>query len=362
MKNISKDELGQSIPEKRMVAAITPAGRGALIECDIPEVAPGFVLIRACCSMISAGTHLGNVKNLRAEPANKDDEPTQIGYQSAGEVIRTGSNVSSFAPGDRVCCFGGEAVHSQWIVVPQNLCAKIPDNVNYEEVSGINLVLTAMHALRRAKPEFGERMLVVGMGVVGQLLCQLGHAAGLNVMAWDLNSYRLQIAKELGTTVINPLTDDAIASSMQFTNNDGFDIAVLAMGGDGTNVLAQVSDVMRKYPDGHKVGRIVFPGGLSTLCKWGAQGLDNLDLLCSARTGLGYKDKEWEKGDYEYPKSLVRWTTESNLNLALQWIEQGIINIPPLITKQYTLGQIDEAIDLLVDDPEHSITAVLTMP
>ncbi len=350
-----------SIPKQRMVAAISTSGQGTLIKTDIPAIKPGSVLVRFYCSMISAGTHLGNVKQQRTETEHSDNPPKPFGYQGAGEVISVGEGITSFVPGDRVCCFGDESVHSRWVVVPQNLCAKIPDNTSYEDASGMNLVLTAMQAMRRAKPEFGEKMLVVGAGVVGQVVCQLGHAAGLDVMAWDLSSMRLEVAARKGVSVCNVRDNDAVKAGMEFTEEKGFDIAVIVIGGNGTEVLRQVSDVMRRYPDGHKVGRIILPGGLETLCKWGAQGLDNLDLRCSARTGPGYKDKQWELGKVEYPESLVRWTTTTNLQLAIQWLNQGILDINMLITHRFMLKEVCQAVDLLAENPEKAIAVVLKM-
>ncbi len=350
-----------NIPKKRLVAVITGSGEGELREYAMPEIGKGSILIKCACSMISSGTHLGNVKQQRLNKTDNEDEPKIFGYQSAGTVVKTGSDVAKLQPGDRVCCYGGEAVHSNWVVVPQNLCEKLPDSIDYEDASGVNLVLTSIQALRRAKPEFGEKMLVVGMGVVGQIIAQAGISSGLDVMAWDLASMRLDTVAKQGVSVCNVLENNAVEAGLEFTKGSGFDIAIMAMGGNGTEVLRQVSDVMMKYPDGHKVGRIVIPGGMETLCKWGAQGLDNIDLRCSARTGPGYKDEQWELGEVEYPKSLVRWTSKTNLEMALQWIESGRLDIKSLLTHKFPLAEVEKAVNVLIDDPEQAIGVVLTM-
>src|SRR5690606_10132605 len=107
----------------------------------------------------SPGTQLGGIREVREGKAPPLAAHRRLGYQAAGEVVRVGERVRGLEPGQRVACFGGGALHTDLAVVPQNLCAVLPDPVTFEEASGMNLVLTAMHAVQRAEAQLGEFLL-----------------------------------------------------------------------------------------------------------------------------------------------------------------------------------------------------------
>lgn len=328
----------------------------------MPELARGHVLVRVAATMISPGTQLGTARRARTEgpPADSDGKPKRLGYQGSGTVAALGENVTQFESGDRVACFGAAAAHADWIVVPQNLCAKLPEQMSFAEASCPNLVLTALHALRRAEPMFGENTLVVGMGVVGQLAAQFAQLAGTETMVWDTVAGRLRIAERWGVhRAVNVKADDVAAAVSEFTHGFGFDTAVMAIGGDGNPALEQVRHAMKVSPDRHQMGRLIMVGGLSTQMSWGA-GMGNLDVRSASRAGPGYHDKAWEVGDREYPPVFVRWTARSNLELGLRWIAQGRLKVEPLITHRLPLERMEEAVDLLIDQPDEAMGVVLT--
>ncbi len=128
-------------------------------------------------------------------------------------------------------------------------------------------------------------------------------------------------------------------------------MAVMAIGGDGTQALQSVAKVMKLSPDTHAMGRICLVGGLSTLCRWGA-GLGNLDLRCCARTGPGYHDEAWEHGEAAYPAVFMRWTTRSNMEYVLRLISEGKLNVRALVTHRFPLARIDEAVTAHVEAPD----------
>lgn len=354
------------LPTKRRVAALTADGRGVIVEEPVPELPPGHLLIRTRRSMISAGTHLGNVRAKRAQGAGPDADAaaghvTPIGYQCVGEVVAVGTGVTRFEPGQRVAAFGPGAKHSGWNVVPQNLCAVVPTEVCDDDASGVNVLLTALQAVRRSEPVFGEYLLVVGMGIVGQLSAQIGQIAGYRVMGWDTLPLRLEIAQRWGIEGVHRVpASDTQAVVREFTASLGFDAAILAFGGDGSDTLTQVGEVMRTTPDGHQEGRVVLPGGVTTTARWGAA-LGNLDLRSSARTGPGYHDSEWEVGARDYPKPWVRWDTQTNLELALRYLAAGRLRVEPLLTHHFPLDEFAAAVDLLADEPESALGVVLDL-
>jgi len=345
--------------QSRTVWMLESDGRIKAVEEPLPQLGRGQVLLRIRASMISAGTQMRTVQLLRRGEAPPLAGPIQLGYQAAGDVLAVGEAVSRFQPGDRIACFGIGAQHADFGVVNQNLCVKLPDNVSYVEASGINLVLTALHAVRRAEPTIGEYMLVVGMGVVGQLVAQISRTNGLYVMGWDTIETRLAMARQHSADIAaDPRRDDLADVVDTFTEGLGFDAATLAIGGDGTAALEQVKTVMKTTPDTHAMGRIIMVGGLTTVSSWGA-GMGNLELRSSARTGPGYHDHAWEIGETEYPAVFVRWSTQNNLRLAVRMIGDRRIDAASLVTHQFPMHAAESAIDLLVNQGSEALGVVL---
>jgi threonine dehydrogenase-like Zn-dependent dehydrogenase len=347
---------------KRRAAAINDKGIAVVIEEAAPDVLPGQIMVRVHAASISPGTEMDAVRYARGDGPRKPGRLWRMGYQNAGDVAAVGEGVTQFRKGDRVTCFGaGYAYITDLAVVPQNLCCKLPDDVSFEEGAFGNLVLTGQHALRRAKPTMGERLLVVGMGLVGQLTAQYGRIAGLDVMGWDTFDSRLRIAKKCGIHgTVNVTKADSQAAARAFTDGQGFDISVLALGGDGDKAFNAARDVMQLSPDGHREGRMVMVGGLTVKMQGGA-GTGNLNILGAARTGPGYHDEAWEHGRADYPPVFMRWTTRTNMEWALRLMQRGELKIKPLITHRMPLNDFVTAIDLLMDKPDKAMGVVFSM-
>jgi len=350
------------MPKTRQVGALDGTGHAVVLTQPVPELRKGTVLVETRASLISPGTELGLAKSQRKDPAAQAGQPRPFGYQNSGVVVEVGPGVKEFKPGDRVSCLGGGyAQHATYSVVPKNLCARLPDNVSFEEGAFSNLVLTSLHAVRRGEPELGENLLVVGLGLVGQMAARLGQIAGMYVMGWDMSPFRCELAKKWGIDEVAVVgQEDEVAKSKAFTRNGGFDMAVMAFGGDGTKAVQSVKGVMLLSPDTHQMGRICLVGGLRTDLGWGAN-LGNLDLRCCSRTGPGYHDDPWEVGDYEYPPVFMRWTTRSNLEYALRLMSEGKLDVKCLITHRLPLARIDDAVAAHIEQPNSTMATVLLM-
>lgn len=346
---------------KRQLAIIDTQGRCQIIEEEIPSPGKGQVLIRLRASMISPGTQLTRVPEARAGDTNAMKDIRRMGYQGSGTVAALGEGVTQFEVGQRVACLGVGAGHATHGILAQNLCVAMPDGVTFEEASCMNLVLTAMQAYRRAEPELGQYMLIVGLGIVGQMTGQIARAGGQYVMGWDLLAGRRDVAKKMAChEAHDPRDENTKAICSKFTDGLGFDNAVFAIGGEGTKALRQVQSVMKITPDSHAMGSFIMVGGLSITTGWGAN-MGNLDVRSSSRSGPGYHDHDWELGNTSYPNVFVRWTAASNMRLAMRMMEEGKLNTNMVISHRLPLAEFGQAVDLLLNEPDKTQGVVLTM-
>ena len=204
---------------------------GAVIVEDVPapRVSPGTVVVRVSHSCISAGTEISGVRSS-AEPIwkralkhpdqvklalkmaqeqgvrrihrmikSKLTSGTAIGYSAAGEVIAVGEGVHDVEIGDRMACAGAQCAHHAEIIrVPRNLAVRIPDGLSTRDASTVTLGAIALQGLRRFEPTLGETVVVVGLGILGQLVTQILRANGCQVIAVDLDSSRVEQTRALG--------------------------------------------------------------------------------------------------------------------------------------------------------------------
>jgi len=204
-------------------------GKTVVEDVPVPLVRKGTALVRTSASLVSAGTERMLVdfaeKSLLGKAAsrpdlvrqvitkaqregllptleaafNKLDQPMPLGYSSAGTIIEVGAEMGEFKPGDRVACAGGGfAVHAEYALVPHNLLARIPENVDFESAAFTTLGAIAMHGFRLASPQVGETVCVIGLGLLGLLAAQISRAAGCTIFGIDLSSNRIKLAQSLG--------------------------------------------------------------------------------------------------------------------------------------------------------------------
>lgn len=344
----------------RKVVMMNGAGRIWTAEQETPAPKPGQLLIEVHASMVSPGTELGGVKRRRENPGDASQQRA-FGYTNAGVVINKAGDCDEFEIGDRVAGMGGGyALHATDACVPHNLCAKIPDNVKYEEAASIHLAATALHAVQRGRIRIGENVVVAGLGIVGQFACQIAKIAGAYVIGLDKLPLRIGIAENAGIDcAINVSETDPIPIAKEFTNGYGMDCGIIAFGGDATSAFQQIRAMLKTAPDTHKMGRIVIVGGASITHGFAA-GLGNVDVISAARTGPGYHDEDYEHGA-DYPPVFVPWPTQRNLALSLRLMSEGKIKVQPLITDIVPIDHAAEACEKLIQTPNEALGVVFSM-
>lgn len=344
---------------KRRFAVIKGDGAIAVHEGDVRPPGANEALVEVRASLISSGTEMGGVKNRRLRP-NPAAPVSEFGYQNAGVVIELGPGCDGLKAGQRVACMGikGAAPHGTHGWTPKNLCFPIPDAMSFEEAAFNHLAATSLHAVRRAKLQIGEYAAVVGLGVVGQIAAQLATLSGCRVIGIDKLPLRLDIAKKNGADlVVNPDAGDPVQTVRDFTQGNGLDAAIMAFGGDGSAAFQMVLKMMMKSPDTHQMGRVVVVGGCEIKASYAAAA-GNIDLRSAARTGPGFLDPDWEHGK-DYAPVFVRWNTRRNVQLCLDLIAGGRLNVKSLITHRFPLSRAAEACEELIARPDRSIGVIL---
>ncbi|MWV43351.1 zinc-binding dehydrogenase [Paenibacillus sp. HJL G12] len=172
-----------------------------LIEEPVPEPGPGQLLCAAQKSLISTGTELACLKGCFDEGtvwSSWVQYPFYPGYSMAAQVIATGSGVEGIKAGDRIICPAG---HRQYFLVDEREAALIPDSIRDEEAIFTQIAKVALLGVLRAEPAFGERVGVVGLGLIGQLVIQYLNASGTRqIIAIGPESFRLEESRRNGAT------------------------------------------------------------------------------------------------------------------------------------------------------------------
>ena len=262
-------------------------------EVPPPSLLDGYVLVENKFSLISAGTERGTVKvaqanvigkakqrpdlvaqvmqNLRKEGLQatiskvktKLDSLKALGYSTSGVVMASMDRNSLFKPGDRVACAGQDyASHAEIVAVPQNLVVKIPDNVSFEEAAFTTLGSIALQGVRQAAPEIGGKICVIGLGLLGQLTCQILRANGCEVFGIDLNESLVLLAKQLSAhSTLNRNDPNLISACENFTGGNGFDSVIITAAAPTNDPIELSSEILRKKGKVIVVGAVkwIFP-------------------------------------------------------------------------------------------------------
>jgi polar amino acid transport system substrate-binding protein len=300
----------------------------------------------------------GLVKTFRSAMRRLNDA-MPLGYSCAGEVVEVGSSIQGFCPGDLVACMGGGfASHSEYVTVPENLCAKIPESVSMEDAAFGMLGIIAMHAVRCANLRPGERVAVVGLGLLGLILVQVLTAYGFQVIATDLDEKKCDLCGELGVDHCIRPGDDFVKACEDITGGIGVDAVILAV---ATNSDKPVHDAVKISRFG---GRIVVMGVADIHPHrnemWGKE----VELIVSKAGGPGIGDPYYEEKGVDYPIGYVRWTENRNLEEFLRLLAIRKVKIAPLITHRRHFDDALSVYEELLSNKSHSmaIGVVLQYP
>lgn len=281
------------------------------------------------------------VKNTLEKVFTKLDSPIPLGYSAAGRVVEVGSNMSGLNIGDRVACGGaGYANHAEVNYVPKNLMVKIPDGVDDIDASFVTVGAIALQGVRQTAPLLGERIAVMGLGLLGQLTVQLLKANGCKVIGSDIDPDKMALAKKLGADEVCHASE-LITKANEFSNGHGVDAVIVTASTSSNGPITDAAEISRMR------GRVVLVGMVGMDVPRNTYYKKELSIKLSMAYGPGRYDPEYEEKGIDYPYDLVRFTEQRNFEAFLGLIEEGKISPKELLTHEYDFDDAMTAYDLL---------------
>lgn len=329
-------------------------GKISIQETLLPQLQDGQIEIRTSCSLISPGTELHYVNE-----AAKNNTHYYLGYCASGYVEKVGYNVNNFSIGDRVIAMGWQhAIHAERICVPQRLCVVIPDELSFEKAVFANLTATALHAIHRANLSDKEHVLVIGAGLVGQLVAQCAQIYASDVYIADILEGRLKAAQDAGIQkVFNSLKESLIDSVLNVTKRKGIHTVFLCNTGDATEIIKDCINLLTTSSDGQKRGKIICVGRFKANIDFNVS-MGNVDICYASRCGTGYRDDNYVRGLLDYLPPPGEASVDSNLKTCLNFIYEDKIYIKSIHTHRISFNDALSAYEMF-KNPDQVIGVTL---
>lgn len=367
-----------------MKQVLVKSGKVYIEDVPCPAVAPGMALVRVSHSLISSGTESGFVSEGGAagfllkkarDPLNVEKVKRKIasvgvkgtidlirskvlefqapGYSTAGVVIECGEGVTGFRAGDRVACAGvGYASHAEYNLVPEQLLTPLPDEVSFEEGAFVALGAIALQGVRQAAPALGETIVVLGLGLLGQLTAQLLRAAGCHVIGCDPLAPKRELAQQLGAdAVCTPEELPGLAGEL--SGGHGADAVIICAASKTSTVTRQACDVCRQK------GRVVVVGAVGLELEREPLYLKEIDFRLSCSYGPGRYNPAYEERGLDYPIGYVRWTEGRNMSEFLRLVAEQRVRVRELITSVSAVDEAQRAYDAVLKGEGAAIAALL---
>lgn len=331
------------------------SGATVLEEVPAPLVKSGCVLIKTTRTLVSLGTErmlvefgkANLIDKARQQPDkvkqtldklktdgimptleavfNKLGQPLPLGYCNVGQVIAVGKGVTEFQVGDRVACNGN---HAEVVCVPKNLVAKIPDGVTDEQAAFTVIGSIGLEGVRLFKPELGETVVVIGLGLIGLIVAQLLRANGCRVIGVEFDQAKLDLAKKWGIIPVNPAKgDDQVKVVEELTNGVGADGVIITASAHDDSIIHNACVMSRKR------GRIILIGVIGLNMRRSDFYKKELTFQVSCSYGPGRYDEFYENKGQDYPIGYVRWTEKRNFETILMSIANGGLDVDSLISE-----------------------------
>ena len=360
-------------------------GEMTVQELPMPQLSVGMVLVKNHYSLISAGTEASTVKaarqNYLAKAKARPQQVAQVmqvlktqgivqtyrtvmkkleaysplGYSCAGEVIEAADDVKDFKVGDLVACGGFSANHAEVVSVPVNLCVKLREDADLSMACYNTLGSIALQGVRQADLRLGETCAVIGLGLIGQIVCNLLKASGVRVVGIDVSPTPVATAAKYCADLALVRNTAGIEDKIKdFTGGIGVDAVIIAAATPSLDPVNFAGAIVRKK------GTVVVLGAVPT-------GFDRepyyykkeLQLKMSCSYGPGRYDLNYEEKGIDYPAAYVRWTEKRNMEAFQELIASKRMDLSYLTTHTFPLEDAPKAYDMVANKTEPYLGIVL---
>jgi predicted dehydrogenase/threonine dehydrogenase-like Zn-dependent dehydrogenase len=359
-------------------------GQPLVAEVPAPSPQAGRVLVANAASVISSGTERAAVSegggSLPMRAVRNPDlvlltlrharehgiretvelvrnavaDDTVLGYACCGVVLDTGG-LGDFSVGQAVACAGaGRANHAEVVSIPGNLVAAVPQGVSLRDGAFTTLGAIAMQGVRRAEASLGERVVVVGLGLLGLLTVQILRAAGCIVIGVEPDAGRRALAVRLGAEhAFAP--EGAVDLVREWAGGMGVDTAIVTAASTSSAIVNDAIAMVRRK------GRVVPVGDVGMQLDRSALYPREADVLISTSYGPGRYDPIYEEAGVDYPLAYVRWTENRNMEEFLRLLASESVSVEPLVGLELPVDRAGEAYAALRAEPP-PLAAVLRYP
>jgi predicted dehydrogenase/threonine dehydrogenase-like Zn-dependent dehydrogenase len=368
---------------------VQPVSGGPVRVIDVPRPVIGSteVLVQTAASIVSAGTERavtalaqssllakararpdlvrqvikkarteGVSQAARAVKARLDDD-VPLGYSAAGIAVEVGEAVAGIAPGQLVATGGaGKANHAEFQAVPGLLCAAVPEGVAPDDAAFATVASVALHGLRLADVGPGAKVVVIGLGLMGQLALRLAHASGCDVAGIDVAELQIERARQSGALGLQEAGEDTTKAVVEWSRGRGADAVLVMAATQSSSAMARTPELCRDRANVVVVGDV----GLE---------LDRrpfyereLTLRFARSYGPGRHERSYEEWGVDYPAGMVRWTEGRNLEAVLDLLSAGRLSVTDLVTHRFDIADAADAYQLVETRSEPFVGIAFTYP
>ena len=343
---------------------------GNLLVENVPmptKAGKGQLLIETSVSLISTGTErmltsfakAGVVGKMKQQPDSKEviekakvdgivetleavksklDDLLPMGYCNVGTVIDVGEGIV----GSRKVIGLSQMVIILVCIVPVNLCYNFPKTVKDDEAAFTVLGAISLQGIRLANPTLGETFVVSGLGLIGQLACQILKACGCNVIGVDPDKNKCDLAKSLGLETINLSPEiDPLEYCLARTNGIGVDGVVITASTSSSDPVTFAAKACRQR------GRIILIGVTGLELRRDLFYKKELSFQVSCSYGPGRYDPKYEESGLDYPIGFVRWTEQRNFAAVVNLIASNRLILDRFISHRFSIKNAQDAFGLL---------------
>ena len=372
-----------------MKQVVQPASGGPVTLLDVPRPVPEptEVLVRTISSVISPGTEravtalaraslLGKararpdlvrqvVHKARAEGLTAAHQAVRgrlaqdvpLGYSAAGLVVAAGEAVTSVRPGQLVATGGaGKANHAEFQAVPGLLCATVPAGVSLQDAAFTTIAAIGLHGLRLAEAGPGSKVVVVGLGLIGQLAARLAIASGCDVAGIDPARYPRTVAAASGVLALDERGAATTDQVLAWSRGRGADAVLICAAGASPAAVTRVPALCRDRAPVVIVGDVGLQLNRTPFYE------RELSLRFARSYGPGRYDPSYEAWGVDYPAGHVRWTEGRNFEAVLDLLADGRLAVADLVTHAFPISAATEAYRLIADRTEPYLAIRLDYP